>query len=39
LKPELEALRLPVLIMVIVCDPAATTGLVHTTPDALRLDA
>src|SRR5258705_97721 len=39
LKPELEVLRLPVLTMVIACDPAASTGLVHTTPDALRPDA
>ena len=34
-----KAIVVGLLTMVIACDPAASTGLVHTTPDALRLDA
>lgn len=39
LVPLDAGLRPPVLMIVNVCAPEASCGLVHTTPDALRLGA
>jgi hypothetical protein len=37
--PLLDGLRCPVLVMVRVWLPDGSVGLVHTTPEALRLGA
>ncbi|MFC4996237.1 hypothetical protein ACFPIJ_00145 [Dactylosporangium cerinum] len=39
LMPVEAGLRWPVLTIVTVCGPLPSTGLVHTTPDAVRVAA